>query len=159
MKLCNYDEDADEYFPVTMPQDYIRSFYIKIKFGIINYLDRDTKHAFICKLIHRHKKPLRVMNEQTTTIGDALKLSGKQFAQSISNSILDSFSPWYCVRCGEEQQLNLMIDSDLITENSSFATDWKEYCKTIELPKLIYNFPPGSNSPEPTNLKNEEKNS
>ena len=140
MKLCRYNDCADEYYPVAMPWDYVMEFKWKVKTKLFNYLDRDSKHAIICKIIHRHKKPNRkqTIKIQAKDIGDVLKITGENFANDVSESILDGFGiPWYCVRCGKEQKLKLMLPN--FEEGAESYSRWKDYCKLLDTPKLIVN--------------------
>ena len=115
MRLCRYNKDMEEYIPISYFWEYIPN----PKHKIIYLLDKDTKHAIICKIIHRHKKP----KSPTNKIDDLLKTAGNYFAEIKNDYILESIgASWNCVRCKKECKLNLIVDIDSIKK-------WKGYCK------------------------------
>jgi len=146
MKLCRYREGYDEeeygeYVPVMMPWDYLSDFIRKIRIKLYLKLDKDTKHAFICKLVHRHRRSeTSIMAEHERDKKDYaeyVKSLPKEntglypylphrltFVSSIGNS-------WNCVRCEEKCGVNMMINTD-----PEFYSWWRDYCKLTDIPKI-----------------------
>lgn len=116
MKLCRLDDEG--YYPVKLPWEYGIDLYRKAMSRIFSFLDKDSKHAIICKIIHHHKKPRETFKDQFP-----------------GEPKVPTFSPWYCVRCGEKCEVKFVIDIDYTP-----WSDWKKYCKMVDVPELINEF-------------------
>jgi len=123
LRLCRLDDEG--WYPVKLPWEYVLDLYQNTKIHIFSFLDKDSKHAIVCKIIHRHKKPDKIKHhEKAKSIEHALRLAGRQFYKSQSDAILESMgTSWNCVRCGKECKLNLMVDIDYTP-----WSDWKKIC-------------------------------
>ena len=121
MRLCRLDDEGWE--PIKLPWEYVIDLYHNAMSRIFSFLDRDTKHAIICKIIHRHKKPEK-----------KIKVKSPEDVIAYAKYIPET-SPWFCLRCGEKCEVNLMIDIDYTP-----WSDWKQYCKMVDIPRLVDEF-------------------
>ena len=113
MKLCRYsegfDEEYGEYIPVMMPWNHLSYFIRKIRSKLYSKLDKDIKHATICKLIHRHKRSKKSIIEGKERDKEAYAKHVKSFPKENTGTfpylphILTFVPPetiaWKCVRC------------------------------------------------------------
>jgi len=117
IRICRRNPDYGEY---DEPEWLAINFFpwspiSHLKYKIINRLDKDAKHAIICKITKRHRSPHLPANPDAPI------------------SLFDT--SWNCVRCGEKVELNLLIPTGII-EGTNPWSDWKEYARIVNIPNI-----------------------
>jgi len=124
IKICK-DDSEDKYGEALWnPIDFLLPFKRVrrvTRSNIHKLLNKDKKHATICRIIKQHMKPKRDDDDPYTI------------------SLFDTC--WNCVRCGEKQELNLMIDDSLFAESTEPWSDWRDYCKVVDISSLKADIP------------------